>query len=69
MAAPPRFRLPASGIAISGTASIAAPSQTRLSDQPSRPISPWLIGAKTNMPAEPAAVPRPKANERRSALT
>ena len=51
----PDFELPASGIASTGMTSINMPSQTKASDQPSAEISPWLIGAKRNMPAEPAA--------------
>jgi hypothetical protein len=32
-------------------------------------MRPWLIGANRNMPAEPAAVPMPKASERCCGVT
>ncbi len=49
--------------------SIMTLMMTSVSDQPKLSISPWLIGAKRNMPAEPAAVPRPNTKLRRSAGT
>ena len=61
--------LPRRAKAKSGTSSIIADRTRSESDQPKRSISPWLSGAKTNMPAEPAAVPRPKTKERCSAET
>ena len=56
--------LPRSGMASNGIASMIIASVMRLSDQPRASINPCEIGANRNMPADPAAVPRPKAKER-----
>ena len=61
--------LPRNGIARTGIRSIIADNTSKLSDQPRLPIKPCEIGGKINMPAEPAAVPRPNTRERFSALT
>jgi hypothetical protein len=46
------------------TVSMTMAKMTNVSCQPTAPIRPTESGAKMNCPAEPAAVPKPKAIER-----
>ena len=65
----PELELPRSGMARSGIITIIEPITISACDQPKRAMNSWLSGAKINMPAEPAAVPRPKAKERCCGVT